>query len=298
MGFCLYNGQKRKFVEMDINTCVYSIVDDYTKAHHFKRRKAAINFLENDTQRILNQGGWEVVSDSILKEILAKDDEPDFMNDVPEKVKPFIRASLKIDENLEDMEKLKNFKHYEANATLSESFEVPNIDIIGTIRQFENFLRKMKEYANVLSKQYTYIENCKLDFEHKIEFDCRELSYFKRFELITNYVTCLEERRRIKDDILVLERLLNSSVQDLTNGTLDKFLKKLSKRKYQPRVAPELFEKTETVQVKPKFHMDTNSDSVTAEVAKLNDQMEQILTNGGSLLSLVSGFTPLDDCGE
>lgn len=300
MGFCVFNRQKRMFVEMNTENCKYKIVDDYTKAHHFKKRKSALNFLENDTQKILTQSGWEVVADSILKEILEQEEkkEPEIMKDVPEKVKPFIRASLKIDEDLEDMEKLKNFKYYEANATLSESFEVPNIDIIGTIGQFEIFLRKMKEYADVLSKQYTYIENCKLDYEHKIEFDCRQLTYFKRFELITNYVTCLEERRRIKDDILILERLLNSSIQDLINGELDKFLKTLQSRSYRPRVAPELFDCVETVQVKPKFHMDANRDSVTAEAEQLNDQMEQTLRNGGSLLSLISGFTPIDDCGE
>ncbi len=305
MGFCVFNSKNKTFVEINTDNCKYSIVNDYTKAHHFKKRKSAENFLINDTQKILTQSGWNVVSDSILKNILEQNNNTasdDILDDVPEKVKPFIRASLKIDEDLDDMEKLKNFKYYEADATLSESFEVPNIDIIGTIKQFEIFLRKMKEYADVLSKQYTYIENCKLDYEHKIEFDCRKLSYFKRFELITNYVTCLEERRRIKDDILILEKLLNSSIEDLINGELDKFFKNMEKRSYRPRVAPELFKELDVVQVKPKFHLDTvNRDNVTQEAEKLNasiDTMDKTLMDGGSLLSLISGFTPINDCGE
>ena len=306
MGFCVYNRKKWMFVEMNTNNCKYSIVSDYTKAHHFKKRKAASNFLENDTQKILNQSGWEVVSDTILKELMEQKtiSEEDTMDDVPDKIKPFIRASLKIDEGLDDMEKLKNFKYYEADATLSESFEVPNIDIIGSIRQFENFLRKMKEYADVLSKQYTYIENCKLDYEHKIEFDLRKLSYMKRLELITNYVTCLEERRRIKDDILILEKLLNSSIKDLINGELDKFFQNMEKRSYRPRVAPELFQDADVVQVKPKFHLDSMSrDDMTKQAEALNESIEkditeQALTSGGSLLSLISGFNPIVDCGE
>lgn len=301
MGYCVFNRQKRMFVEMNTTNCKYSIVTDYAKAHHFKKRNKALNFLENDTQKILTQSGWEVISDTVLKDLLEQNDNEEILQDVPEKVKPFIRASLRIDDNLDDMEKLKNFKYYEANATLSESFEVPNIDIIGTIKQFEIFLRKMKAYADVLSKQYTYIENCKLDFEHKIEFDCRELTYFKRSELITNYVTCLQERRRIKDDILILEKLLNSSIEDLINGELDKFFKNMEKRSYRPRVAPELFSDLNVVQVKPKFHLDTNRDKLTEEAEKLNasiDTMEKTLMDGGSLLSLISGFTPITDCGE
>lgn len=304
MGFCLWNRQNEMFVELNTSNCKYSIVSEYAKAHHFKKRKAASNFLENDTQKILTQNGWEVISDVILKETMEQKTDEKVMEDVPDKIKPFIRASLKIDEGLDDMEKLKNFKYYEADAKLSESFEVPNIDIIGMIQQFEIFLNKMKEYADVLSKQYTYIENCKLDFEHKIEFDLRKLSYLKRLELITNYVTCLEERRRIKDDILILEKLFNSSIKDLITGELDTFFKSMQKRSYRPRVAPELFNDVETVQVKPKFHLDgMNRDDMTKQAEELNDSIshdiaEQAIMNGGSLLSLISGFNPIVDCGE
>lgn len=323
MGFCVFNENSSEFVELNTSNCKYKVTKEYSKCHHFKVRKKAQNFLDNDTQRILNKAGWKVVSDAILKDLYDKkttepDEKPksktegtnDFglygifveeKEDIPEAVKHFINASQKIDMSLDDMEKLSHFKHFEADATLSESFEVPNIDIIGTIGQFEIFLKKMKSYADVLSKQYTYIENCKLDFEHKIEFQSKELSYMKRAELLTNYTTCLEERRRIKDDILILEKLLNSSIYDLIDGTLDEFFKSLRKRKYRPRVAPELFENNDTVQVKPKFKFDNlERDAVTKEAEQLNNSMNILDQNifSGGMLGLISDFTPLDDCGE
>lgn len=317
MGFCVFNELSSEFVELNPANCIYKITKDYTKSHHFRRRKNAQNFLDNDTQRILNKSGWQVVSDAILKELYgtketaSEDNNEDLVcsekqiesqdDDISESVKTFINASQKIDMSLEDMEKLRHFQHFEANAKLSESFEVPNIDIVGTIRQFEIFLKKMKNYADVLSKQYTYIENCKLDFEHKMEFEGKKLSHFKRSELLTNYTTCLEERRRIKDDILVLEKLLNSSISDLVDGSLDEFFQTLENRRYRPRVAPELFEDKESVQVKPKFRLDNlEHDAVTNDVEKLNESMnilEQNIFSGG-LIGLISDFTPLNDCGE
>ena len=150
----------------------------------------------------------------------------------------------------------------------------------------------MQDYADVLSKQYTYIEYCKLDYEHKIEFDTKDLNILKRAELLTAYDNCLEQRRRIKDDILVLEKLLGGNIKDLIDGSLDKFLDDLEKRYYTPRVAPELFESTDIVQVKPKFKTDGLRDTMSEDVAQLNENFQ------GSYLELLSGFSPIEDCGE
>lgn len=299
MGFVIINQSRGEYVEMDTATCKYNITKDVSKSHHFKKRVRATNFLQCDTQKILTKSGWEVVSDAMLKEIINGGNIKIHEDEVPEKVKPFIEASSKIDLSIEDMEKLKNFKHFDADEELSKSFEVPNIDIIGTIKQFELFLKKMKDYADVLSKQYTYIESCKLDFEHKMEFDGKDLNFIKRAELMTNYATCLEERRRIKDDILVLEKLLTASIEDLINGELDEFFKTLENRFYRPRVAPELFTEKETVQVKPCFKFDSlQRDKLTDDAEQLHKSFDLPTENQNSLLEMISGFDPIEDCGE
>lgn len=298
MGFVVINQSRKEFVEMNTQTCVYSITKDITKCHHFKKKKSAINFLNCDTQKILTKNGWGVIQDSLLKDFEAGETIP-LEEDIPDKIKPFIEAASKIELSLDDMEKLKNFHHFEIDEELSKSFEVPNIDIIATIKQFEVFLKKMKDYAEVLSKQYTYIESCKLDFEHKMEFDGKELSFVKRAELMTNYSTCLEERRRIKDDILVLEKLLNASIEDLVNGEMDEFFNQLEDRFYRPRVAPELFENKETVQVKPCFKLDSlERDKISEDVENLHTQFDLPSNSQGSLLEMISGFEPIIDCGE
>lgn len=278
MGFVVMNQERGEFVEMNTTNCKYRITKDSSKCHHFKHKIKAMNFLENDTQKILTNKGWNVVSDAFLNGIKEVDNKPkeDFISNK--------EKTLEEDLSLEDIEKL------------SKSFEVPNIDIIGTIKQFELFLKKMQDYYEVLSQQHSYIERCKLDFEHKMEFDGKDLSFVKRAELMTNYSTCLEERRRIKNDIDVLEKLLNASIQDLINGNLDKCFDKLENLSYKPRVAPELFEDKERVQVKPCFRMDSlQKDNLKNEVAQLNESFNY---NQSSYLELISGFEPIEDCGE
>lgn len=278
MGFVVMNQERGEFVEMNTTNCKYRITKDSSKCHHFKHKIKAMNFLENDTQKILTNKGWNVVSDAFLNGIKEGDNKPkeDFISNK--------EKTLEEDLSLEDIEKL------------SKSFEVPNIDIIGTIKQFELFLKKMQDYYEVLSQQHSYIERCKLDFEHKMEFDGKDLSFVKRAELMTNYSTCLEERRRIKNDIDVLEKLLNASIQDLINGNLDKCFDKLENLSYKPRVAPELFEDKERVQVKPCFRMDSlQKNNLKNEVAQLNESFNY---NQSSYLELISGFEPIEDCGE
>lgn len=278
MGFVVMNQERGEFVEMNTTNCKYRITKDSSKCHHFKNKIKAMNFLENDTQKILTNKGWNVVSDAFFNGIKEGDNKPkeDFISNK--------EKTLEEDLSLEDIEKL------------SKSFEVPNIDIIGTIKQFELFLKKMQDYYEVLSQQHSYIERCKLDFEHKMEFDGKDLSFVKRAELMTNYSTCLEERRRIKNDIDVLEKLLNASIQDLINGNLDKCFDKLENLSYKPRVAPELFEDKERVQVKPCFRMDSlQKDNLKNEVAQLNESFNY---NQSSYLELISGFEPIEDCGE
>ena len=278
MGFVVINQERGEFVEMNTTNCKYRITKDSSKCHHFKHKIKAMNFLENDTQKILTNKGWNVVSDAFLNGIKEVDNKPkeDFISNK--------EKTLEEDLSLEDIEKL------------SKSFEVPNIDIIGTIKQFELFLKKMQDYYEVLSQLHSYIERCKLDFEHKMEFDGKDLSFVKRAELMTNYSTCLEERRRIKNDIDVLEKLLNASIQDLINGNLDKCFDKLENLSYKPRVAPELFEDKERVQVKPCFRMDSlQKDNLKNEVAQLNESFNY---NQSSYLELISGFEPIEDCGE
>lgn len=296
MGFIVINKLTKEVVEMNPNNCKYNITSIIEKAHKFKRKKSALNFLDADTQKILRQAGWGVISEALIDKFLEGNLSRNEI-DIPTSLdKPIIEASSKIDVSMEDMEKLKNFQHFEPNADLSKSFEVPNIDIIGTIKQFEIFLKRMKGYADILSQQYTYIESCKLDFEHKMEFDTTDLNIMKRAELNTNYSTCLKERRRIKDDILILEKLLNASISDLIDGTLDEFFKTLEERYYRPRVAPELFESKEVVQVKPKFTLGSlDRDSMTKEVEHFNQSFNM---GTSSLLEIISGFEPLPDCGE
>ena len=279
MGFVVINQERGEFVEMNTTNCKYRITKDSSKCHHFKHKTKALNFLENDTQKILTKEGWEVVSDALLKGLNVSNDKKENIS-IKKELEP-----IEEDLSSEDIEKL------------SKSFEVPNIDIIGTIKQFELFLKKMQDYYEVLSQQHSYIERCKLDFEHKMEFDGKDLSFVKRAELMTNYSTCLEERRRIKNDIDVLEKLLNASIQDLINGTLDKCFDKLENLSYKPRVAPELFEEKERIQVKPCFRMDSSlpKDNLKNEVTQLNESFN---FNQSSYLELISGFNPIEDCGE
>jgi hypothetical protein len=296
MGFIIYNVKTSEYLAMNSENNSW-ITKNPEECKSFKRSKSAKNFLEHDTSHMFKGTHWTVESDKILKPKFQKKNFAQHDADKENEHKYLIETSKKVDVSLDDMEKLKHFKHYDANASqLASSFEVPNIDIVETIKQFCLFLRKMDEYAKVLPMQYTYIENCKLDYEHKIELDSDGLSYTKQAQLNGNYKSCLEERRRIKDSILILEKLLGSTVEELINGDVENFMASLEDRHYSPRVAPELFADLETVNVKPCFKYDTLKRDNTAE--KMQQLQQSINLNSGNLLEIISGFSPIEDCGE
>ena len=110
MGFIVINKLTKEVVEMNPSNCKYNITSIVEKAHKFKRKKSAINFLDADTQKILRHAGWGVISEALIDKFLNGDLSKNEI-DVPAGVeKPIIEASSKIDVSMEDMEKLKNFQ--------------------------------------------------------------------------------------------------------------------------------------------------------------------------------------------
>lgn len=109
------------------------------------------------------------------------------------------------------------------------------------LTKIECGLRNIQSSKHSLEKRMRDIELEILDIEHFGEFynvsGCEGYKLFKRISDLRR------ERREIKDKLLVIDNLANSSINQLVSGDIRRSMSALGRREYKPRIAKELFER-------------------------------------------------------
>lgn len=97
-------------------------------------------------------------------------------------------------------------------------------------------LRKKKQQLN---SALSMADKKKTDIEHYIEF--YPLSASKGYKASKMLKDCLEERRKIKDELDLINNILRMNIDTIGNGKGHDSLTKAKDKQYSPRVLTELF---------------------------------------------------------
>lgn len=113
---------------------------------------------------------------------------------------------------------------------------------------WENFCKtntkvfsQLEEYKKALKDKLCEIESERTDIEHYMEFfdKLNAAQGYKAYKMF-NDIRC--RRRKIKDEILKVDILLDSSVEDFKKGRVVSRFNGIENRKYEPRILKELFD--------------------------------------------------------
>lgn len=107
------------------------------------------------------------------------------------------------------------------------------------ISELDSLKKDAKKRKEELSILHIDVEEKKEDLEHKLEFS-EKLSACDGYKLAKKLKDVLKERRKIKDELLIIGVILRSNV-DFDGNKIIKSIEGLTTREYRPRILPELF---------------------------------------------------------
>lgn len=114
-----------------------------------------------------------------------------------------------------------------------------NYDLDYEISRMEKFAKDLKEQEKILIAKLQKMEFKIVDLEHYVEFYNADMysawKYYKLFQDV------MRERRCIKDEIAIINYILNSNMKSASNNLLSKAVSRLNERQYSPRVLKDLF---------------------------------------------------------
>lgn len=118
---------------------------------------------------------------------------------------------------------------------------ITNFDLLEKLKEFASISEDLKVYREYLISQYSLADKKKVDIEHKIEFSegvnaCQGYKLFKKQQDI------LLERRKIKDELDLLDTIRKLNTFSVTENTIDSTIVKQNNRTYTPRVLNDLFQ--------------------------------------------------------
>lgn len=92
----------------------------------------------------------------------------------------------------------------------------------------------------ILEKQLHELENEKIDIEHYIEF--QNLNAAQGYKASKELKICRIKRRAIKNELAVINIILNRKLNEVMNGEIIKKIEELDRRTYTPRIRNDLFD--------------------------------------------------------
>lgn len=198
-----------------LNYLMYNVVNqlvsttDIDKAVHFRDKAKADNVVVNLPKSMKHLGYYS--------HLIVREDEP-------------VEVEKLSGENRED-----DFKK-SPDVELVDGF--PAIEeVIDKIVEFEDWLENLQNRKEAIEGVLSYTERECEDIIHAIEFfNC---SASEGYKLYKQFHEVRKNRRRAKDSLLILE-ILNDAFGDIERKTSGR-LKGILKRKYSPRIFPELF---------------------------------------------------------
>lgn len=147
-----------------------------------------------------------------------------------------IRKLCTLESVVQDDTSEKSYDYIQLSKTIFDSGEFDWINMCSSIGQFIN---QLPQYKSNLEDQYKEVELEKTDLEHYIEFFNMNASQgYKAFKMLQDI---RRKRRKIKDEIMIVDILIDSTMEDYTSGRVLKRINGLNERKYSPRILTELF---------------------------------------------------------
>jgi len=179
-------------------------------------------------------GGWFSVVDNIEKAFVWKNiNKANNTISTINKNKNFKRHHL----NLELKEVVRDSSTYDIEDCENVNIDLEDVtDMVKNIFDFTSTIEKRRVYLN------QEIQTCSLeiaDIEHAAEFYTLSASQGYKLYKMLHDVRC--KRRTCKDELLIIEAVLESKLNSKELKNVENRIKGLDKRKYLPRVVNELF---------------------------------------------------------
>jgi hypothetical protein len=112
-------------------------------------------------------------------------------------------------------------------------------NILDKMIDWENYIIKLQEYMSTIDDQLSLVDMEICDIRHYAEnFDLNLYQGWKLYKMLQD---ACRRRRKIKDERIKVEYILNRNFVDCTNNAISNYIKSLDNRKYTPRVLKELF---------------------------------------------------------
>ena len=108
------------------------------------------------------------------------------------------------------------------------------------ISNLQKFLRNVYAQKTFAEQQLQNIEKEITDIEHAAEF--YNLNAANGYKLYKMLHEARNKRRKYKDQLLIIDIIMDGNIGDISNGRTLRRIKGLDNRKYKPRILEELFE--------------------------------------------------------
>lgn len=107
-------------------------------------------------------------------------------------------------------------------------------------QNLETICKNLQKRRKCLNSALSLVDKKKTDIEHYIEFN--NLSASQGYKAAKLLKDCLEERRRIKNELEQIGNVSRMSIGFIGNGNMRNVLKRTNGKQYTPRVLTELFD--------------------------------------------------------
>lgn len=176
----------------------------------------------------------EVLADKFSK----KQAEGIYNNSLPKALKTVFYVK-KIDETKEKQIKQVNKADLENNTEkvmLSENIQI----WLDRLSSLNGLVKDASEKKEILTKQLKNLDDEMLDIEHYIEFS--SLNAAQGCKASKELKQCRIKRRHVKNELLVLDIILEQNISDSVVEEVYKRIGGIDKRSYKPRVRTDLFD--------------------------------------------------------
>lgn len=141
----------------------------------------------------------------------------------------------------EPPDSIKQVTQTELNSNTEKVMVTENIQKwLDKISNLNGLAKEAKNRKEELLKQLHKLEGELLDIEHYIEFS--NLNAAQGYKASKDIKDCRVRRRSVKNELLVLDIILEQKVDEMVSEEIHKRVKGIDKRTYKPRVRTDLFD--------------------------------------------------------
>lgn len=198
-------------------------------------------YIITDGSRFIYQnhsGKYVPTSSEVMADIFSrKQAEVIFNNQLPKALKSVFHVE-KYDKPPESVKQVTQFEldNNTEKVMMSENIQ-KWLDKVSDLNGLAKEALKRKEE---LTKQLHNLENELIDIEHYIEFS--NLNAAQGYKASKDIKNCRVKRRSVKNELLVLDIILEQRVNEMVDEEIHKRVQGIDKRTYKPRIRTDLFD--------------------------------------------------------